>query len=63
VELLAAFDVELAGLSAFSGAVSTPEEGVYAVVAVVAFEPADAELEAAKEVEAPAPDTPDDALD
>jgi hypothetical protein len=62
VELLAAFEVERLEASAFDGAVRAPEEGVYAAVAVVALEPADTELEAAKDVEAPAPDAPDDAL-
>jgi hypothetical protein len=62
VELLAAFEVEEVGESAFVGAFSTPEEGVYGAAAVVALEPADTELEAAKEVAAPAPLAPDDAL-
>ena len=35
---------------------------MYAAAAVTAFEPAEAELEEAKDVDAPAPDAPDDAL-
>jgi hypothetical protein len=62
VELLTAFEVELLGANALEGAVSTPEESVYAAVAVVALVPADTELEDAYDVEAPAPDVPDEAL-
>ena len=49
-------------LSAFDGALSTPEDGVKAAGAVVAFDPAEEEPEAAKDVEAPGPEPPEDAL-
>jgi hypothetical protein len=62
VALPAVFDVELVGESAFVGAFKTPEDGVYGAAAVVAFEPPDTELEAANEVEAPAPVAPEDAF-
>jgi hypothetical protein len=45
-----------------AGAVSTPEDGVYFTELVVAFDPADADADEAKEVTAPAPLAPDDAL-
>ena len=46
----------------FAGALSAPEEGVYAAEAVVAFEPAETELELENELEAPGARAPDDAL-
>ena len=62
VELLAASRWSCWGLSAFDGAFSAPEDGVYAAAAVVALEPAEAEPDEAKDVEAPAPDAPDEEL-
>jgi hypothetical protein len=50
-------------VSAFDGAVMTPEDGVYAAEAVVAFDPADEDPEAANEVEAPGPEPPEPAPD
>jgi hypothetical protein len=49
--------------SAFVEGVSTPLEGVYGADCVVAFEPAEADPDAAYEVDAPAPVAPDDAFD
>ena len=69
-ELLAAFDVLTAveavaptpELRALSGGVSIPDEGVYFIEAVSAFDPAAEDPEDAKEEEAPAPVAPEDAL-
>ncbi len=47
---------------ALTGAVSTFEDGVYATEVVVAFEPADAEPEEAKEEDAPGPAAPAEVL-
>src|SRR5580658_6089129 len=49
--------------SAFVGAANTPEDGVYCTELVRAFEPADEDPDAAKDVDAPGPEPPDDALD
>ena len=62
VALLAVFEAEVLGDSAFDGAVSEFEEGVYAAEAVVLLEPADAELDEANDVDAPAPLAPEDEL-
>ncbi len=62
VELVAEFDVLLTGVNALVGAVSTDGEGVYAALWVTALEPAEAELDPEKLVDAPGPDVPDDAL-
>ena len=45
-----------------AGAASTPEDGVYFVPVVRALEPAEAEADEEKEVTAPAPLAPDEAL-
>jgi hypothetical protein len=63
VELEVAFDEVVVAESTPEGAVSTPDEGVYAAEAVVVFEPAETEAEDAYEVEAPAPLDPEEALD
>ena len=52
----------LLGASAFKGALSTPEDGVYITEVVVAFDPADEDPDAEKEVEAPGPEVPEEAL-
>jgi hypothetical protein len=62
VELVAEFEVVETGVSAFVGGVNTPDEGVYGALWVMAFEPAEAELAAENEVDAPGPDDPEDAL-
>src|ERR1700683_261628 len=69
VELLLVFADELVPelvepllASAFAGAASTPEDGVYSTEVVVAFDPAEADPEAEKEVEAPGPEVPDEAF-
>jgi hypothetical protein len=49
-------------LNAFAGDASTPADGVYAAEVVVAFEPADEDPDAAKEVEAPGPEAPAEVL-
>jgi hypothetical protein len=49
-------------VSAFDGAVSKPDDGVYATLVVVAFEPAEEEPEDANDDEAPGPEPPEDAL-
>ena len=48
--------------SAFVGAVSTFDEGVYWAVLVRAFDPAEAELDDENDVDAPAPLAPEDAF-
>jgi hypothetical protein len=57
--------LELSALfeSAFERVASTAAVGVYRADCVVAFEPAEDELEEAKEEVAPAPVAPDEALD
>ena len=50
-------------LSAFAGAVSTPDDGVYATDVVVAFEPAEEDPDEAKDEEAAGPLPPLEALD
>jgi len=47
---------------AFEGALSAAEDGVYATVVVVAFEPAEEDPEDAKDEEAPGPEPPADAF-
>jgi hypothetical protein len=49
-------------VKAFEGTVSTSDDGVYATVVVVAFEPADEDPEDAKDEEAPGPEPPADAF-
>jgi hypothetical protein len=49
-------------LMAFEGALSVADEGVYATVVVVAFEPADEDPEDAKDEEAPGPEPPAEVL-
>ena len=50
-----------AGTSPLRGGVKIPAEGVNSAGSVVAFEPAEADAEAAKVVAAPAPEAPEDA--
>jgi hypothetical protein len=54
--------VLLLDASAFEGAVSTPEAGVYGTGVVVAFEPAEDDPDDENEDEAPGPDAPEDAF-
>ena len=49
-------------VSAFVGAVRTPEEGVYGAAVVVAFEPAADDPEDAYDDDAPGPDPPEEVL-
>ena len=60
VEFVWAFPM---GLIALDCAASTPGDGEYSTAVVIAFEPADAEPEAAKELVAPGPVAPDEAFD
>ena len=64
-ELAPLLEVEVAVLaeSAFVGGVSVAADGVYSAEPVRAFEPADDDPEAEKDVEAPAPVAPAEALD
>jgi hypothetical protein len=54
---------ELLAVSAFAGGVRVAADGVYCAELVSAFDPAEDEPEDAKEVEAPVPVAPTDALD
>jgi len=54
---------ELLGESAFAGGASVFAEGVYCAELVSAFEPAEDDPEDANDVEAPAPDAPEEAFD
>ncbi len=59
----AVFDVTVMFESAFASGTSSAEVGVYNTDWVVAFEPAEEELEEAKDEVAPAPAAPEEALD
>src|ERR1700733_12512300 len=54
--------VELAGDNAFVGGMRTPDEGVYGAEVVIAFDPAEEDPDDEKELAAPGPDVPDEAL-
>jgi len=63
---MVAFEIEevlpTPDVMAFEGALSAADEGVYAAVVVVAFEPADEDPEDAKDEEAPGPEPPVEVL-
>jgi hypothetical protein len=63
LEELAVFDAVAVGVRIFVGGVSVFAEGVYRTDVVVAFEPAEAEAEAEKDVAAPGPLVPFEAPD
>src|SRR5579883_397200 len=63
VELVTVLGIPAMGDNAFSGGVSTADEGVYRTEVVSAFDPAALELEDENEFTAPGPVAPADAFD